>query len=244
MPMKKKYVLPIGLATVALSVGLMNSQSLATVFAQTSTQQPAVYVQKMHRKKLPEMFKNVDKKVENISNGVKMTLSSTDTAVVAKLQSMQQPPASKDSKVTVTRTNIANGVEVTMTSNDADTVKKIQTGHKFVHRGFDVRRSGLQGKNFLGKNVEKKVENITNGVKITMTSTDAAIVTKLQSMKHPGPKEDAKVTVTQTNISNGVEVTLTSTDSATVQKLQERKHFHSDKREPGKFRHFMKKTSR
>lgn len=128
--MKKKYILPIGLATVALSVGLMNSQPLATVFAQTVTQQQTGQMKDMSRRGMPEMFKNVERKVENITDGVKITMTSTDAATVIQLQSMKHPAPKKDAKVTVNQSNISNGIEITMTSTDAETVKKIQSGNK------------------------------------------------------------------------------------------------------------------
>ena len=69
-------------------------------------------------------------------------------------------------------------------------------------------------------NVVRTVTNLSNGVQITCTSTDAATVAKLQSKKHPDAPKDGKVTVVHTNIANGIQVTITSSDADLVTKIQ------------------------
>lgn len=78
-------------------------------------------------------------------------------------------------------------------------------------------------KHHMLQNVECKVENTDNGIQITMTSTDADTVAKLQSSQHRkiAQKGEQKIAVTQTNLQNGVQITVTSEDPATVTKLQE-----------------------
>lgn len=72
----------------------------------------------------------------------------------------------------------------------------------------------------LSDSIERSVENIDNGVIITMTSDDADAVEMLQSREAKGPQND-DVTRTQENIDNGVRITITSDDEDTVAKIQE-----------------------
>jgi hypothetical protein len=186
-----------------------------------------------HHKRGPGMMfgKNVQRSVVNISNGVQVTMTSTDAATVTKLQAFQQPTPPANSNVTVAQTNVSNGVQITMSSTDAATVTKLQSSGGFG-RGFGGPRGGKGGRHgargFGGTksnlNVQRSVANISNGIQITMTSTDAATVTKLQTVnQRPASlSANSNVTVTRTNISNGVQITMTSTDAATVTRLQQR----------------------
>ena len=71
----------------------------------------------------------------------------------------------------------------------------------------------------LSDSIERSVENIDNGVIITMTSDDADAVEMLQSREAKGPQND-DVTRTQENIDNGVRITITSDDEDTVAKFK------------------------
>ncbi len=154
----------------------------------------------------------------NISNGVQITLTSTDPATVTKLQS-EKYPSPKDTNVQQTVTNITNGIQVTRTSMDAATVTRLQNNQN------------LGNENHFNKdnNVQRSVQNITNGITITMTSTDPATVTKLQSDARPAPK-DTNIQQSITNITNGVQITLTSTDPAIVTKLQNGQYIGREKK--------------
>jgi len=135
-------------------------------------------------------MQNVQHTVANISNGVTVTLTSTDSATVTKLQSRPQPTPPANSNITVTQSNITNGIQITTTSTDAATVTKLQTEAQNGH-GFGPGFGGLRGKHggpgmmglgMFDKNVTRNVQKITNGITITLTSTDAATVTKLQQL--------------------------------------------------------------
>ena len=144
--------------------------------------------QNSSRQERPKLS-NVVRTVTNLANGVQVTCTSTDAATVAKLQSMQHPDAPKDGKVTVVHTNIANGIQVTITSDDADTVAKIQEheGKRGKNGGGPMGQGGQNGQNghrpdFSSlKDVKVAAQNVANGATITLTSTDAATVTKIQN---------------------------------------------------------------
>ncbi|MCX7895449.1 MAG: hypothetical protein N2447_05800 [Thermoanaerobaculum sp.] len=76
--------------------------------------------------------------------------------------------------------------------------------------------------------VTKQVENLANGVKITMTSNDPKVVAKLQS-KEEGAGEGCQgcpmhaqgVTKTTEKLPNGVVITATATDPKLVSALQQ-----------------------
>ena len=143
-----------------------------------------------------ELSDSIERSVENIDNGVIITMTSDDADAVEMLQSREAKGPQNDD-VTRTQENIDNGVRITITSDDEDTVAKIQEhaaegkGPEFgEHRGGG--RRGNMGKgmcdseNFaqmreLSDSIERSVENIDNGVIITMTSDDADAVEMLQS---------------------------------------------------------------
>lgn len=214
MELKNKYSIAAGLTATALSLGLMGATTIGTAFADTapSGTQPQD-TKPEHR----EMTKNVQKSVQNLDNGVTISITSTDATTVTELQNRPQLKP-RESNVTFTQTNLPNGIQVTMTSTDAATVTDIQTrakdDHPFARKGGDL-------KGMLEKNVQRTVENITNGVNISLTSSDAATVTKLQARKAPTRKNDT-VSVTQSNLSNGIQISITATDPAKVSKIQER----------------------
>lgn len=188
----KTLAIASGITGTLLIAGLATT-SLGTAFAQTTdqTQSPST-VNIRHRGGPPgeNMMKDVQKTVENISNGIKITITSTNADTVLKLQSKKHPPAPPEDKsnITVTQTNITNGIEITITSTDAATVTKIQTDAK-NNQGFGPAFRGHKGRFMqppeFNKNVTRTVQNIPNGITITLTSTDPATVTKLQSLKQP-----------------------------------------------------------
>lgn len=67
--------------------------------------------------------------------------------------------------------------------------------------------------------VTKNVEKISNGIIVTVTSDDAAVVEKIQNKEHRDPKNE-EITRTIENISNGVKMTITSDNSDLVEKIQ------------------------
>lgn len=92
--------------------------------------------------------------------------------------------------------------------------------------GTGFKRFGDHKPPMMLQNVDESRVNIEGGVKITRTSNDTEVVSKLQAedLIHPAPRGAGQltdVTSTKTNISNGVEILLTSTNADTVKKLQE-----------------------
>lgn len=76
--------------------------------------------------------------------------------------------------------------------------------------------------------VSKQVENLPNGVKITMTSSDPRVVAQMQSKTEACGQEGCKdcpmhaqgVTRTVEKIANGVVITATASDAQLVAALQ------------------------
>lgn len=71
----------------------------------------------------------ITRTVNNIANGVEITMTTTDANTLAHMQSMfdkNQTKTPKNSLITLKREKLANGTKITMTSTDAETVKSIQ----------------------------------------------------------------------------------------------------------------------
>lgn len=142
--------------------------------------------------KRPDL-KDVQVTVTNIDNGVQTTLTSTDADTVTKLQERPKPGRGhgpmdlqlKDVQVAVEKIN--NGVTIKHTSTDADTVKKLQEMEAKMQKHKDQLSPEAADANRPArpqlKDVQRTVTNLDNGVQITMTSTDADTVTKLQEQK-------------------------------------------------------------
>ncbi len=69
---------------------------------------------------------SITREVNNIDNGVEMTITSSDPEVVEKLQSREEK-SSCNEEITKVRENITNGIRITITSSDSDLVEKIQS---------------------------------------------------------------------------------------------------------------------
>ncbi len=236
----KSKLFTTGLAALAITMLGSSAVSAQTATTPTGTETAPSEMHQHGEHPTLAALQNVTRTATNISNGVQIQMTSTDAATVTKLQSFKVPQPPADSKLTVIQTNITNGVQLTVTSTDAETVTKIQK-RAAEGRGIGFNAPGKGGKKGrmekpkFGENVTRTVTNISNGVQIQMTSTDAATVTKLQSFKAPQPpaeNEGAKPTVTQTNIENGVQITITSTNAAIVTKIQE--HEKNDRKGPAK----------
>ena len=70
--------------------------------------------------------------------------------------------------------------------------------------------------------ITRTVENIENGVEITITSPDAEAVAHLQENKATKEYRNEDVVHTVENLENGVKMTITSDDAEEVAKIQER----------------------
>ncbi|MCC7432372.1 hypothetical protein IT412_02485 [Candidatus Peregrinibacteria bacterium] len=213
--MKSKKLITTGITGTLLTFALITSSS-ATVFAQnTDSIKPAFELRQT------KPFKNIERSVKNIENGIEIIMTSTDSNTVTKLQNSQHPtpPKEENLNITSTQTNLDNGIKVTITSTDQSIVTKLQTDFKNGHGPRFGKKDQLKDFPKL-ENVDHKIENITNGVKMTLTSTDPSTVSKLQSRQEPLNPKEANITFTKNNLENGVEITITSTDQETVKKIQ------------------------
>ena len=75
----------------------------------------------------------------------------------------------------------------------------------------------------------RNVENIDNGIVLTITSDDAEIVEKIQNRERQDSKNEA-VNKTVEEVSNGIKITITSDDAELVEKIQERSGKRMEKR--------------
>lgn len=131
-------------------------------------------LQKMH----PQFMENVDRSLEEIDNGVVITLTTDDADTLEKLQQMEEnldESKRPDFMQEVERSVeiLDNGVQITLTSEDAEIVEKLQNMPE-------------PGEHFENLNIERSVENIDNGVIITLTSDDAEVVKMLQEKGENG----------------------------------------------------------
>ncbi|MEI7511072.1 MAG: hypothetical protein WCJ84_02860 [Candidatus Peregrinibacteria bacterium] len=171
-------------------------------------------------KKAPEMeLKNVTKTVENITNGIVVTLTSDVPETVTLLQT-QKTPFDGNTNFTVVKENLSNGVKVTVTATNAEDIAKLQAKAKTENNHQD-EKDPKKAPEMEMKNVTKTVENITNGIVVTLTSDVPETVTLLQNQKTPFDG-NTNLTVVKENLSNGVKVTVTATNADEIAKLQEK----------------------
>ncbi|MEK9159347.1 MAG: hypothetical protein AAB383_01315 [Patescibacteria group bacterium] len=131
----------------------------------------------------PEM----DRTVENIENGVIITLTTDDATELERLQQMTELPMHGPGRGSMDDVDQAfnvldNGVQITLTSEDPEIVEKLQN---LPEKGAFGPGHGGHGPKlpFLSEDVTRSVEEIENGVVITLTSDDEDVVEKLQSFQ-------------------------------------------------------------
>lgn len=149
--------------------------------------------------KNPEMFiKKINKTVEKIENGVIITLTTDDATELERLQTMTEMPMhgpgggfmdEVDQAVNV----LDNGVQITLTSEDAEMVEKLQNLPD--EGGFGPGHGGHGPKlPFFSEDVTRSVEEIENGVVVTLTAEDTELVEKLQNFQwEPIPMEEQEM---------------------------------------------------
>lgn len=94
---------------------------------------------------------------------------------------------------------------------------------KALHEEHKAEREAMK------ESVTKSVEKITNGVKVTITSTNSDVVEKIQSREQRDPRNE-NITKTVEKISNGVIMTITSDDAGLVKKIQSHEERDGSKR--------------
>lgn len=213
-----------GVSTVAMLGTAMAQTPAATTNPEDLAQTRGSSTESSEHRSRPDMFKKVDRTVEKIENGIVVKMTSTDPDIVKKIQERGERKDEKhpeEAKVQFESVNIENGVQLTITSTDADTVKKIQDSDGRPPRPF---MHGMKHKmEKFDLKVDRKIEKTDKGVVITMTSTDADTVEKLQNRperREDKIREDSKIQMTHENLENGVKITLSSDDAETVKKIQ------------------------
>lgn len=214
-----------GVSTVAMLGTAMAQTPAITATAEDLAKTSGGPAESSEKGGRPDFLQKVDRVVEKIDNGIVVKMTSTDADIVKKLQEHGERKDEKrpdDGKIQFSSQNIDNGAQLTITSTDAEIVKKIQDSdgkppRPFMHAMKDKMKE-------FNLNVDRKIEKTDKGVVLTLTSTDAETVTKLQ--KGPERKEnkipeDSKIQMTHVNIDNGVKVTISSDDAETVKKIQE-----------------------
>ncbi len=74
-------------------------------------------------------------------------------------------------------------------------------------------------------NITRTVTNITNGVEISMTTTDSVTLEHMKSMfaqKQTKVSPNSLIKTERALLSNGIKLTITSTDSAIIKLIQDR----------------------
>lgn len=173
----------------------------------------------------PKPFlEDVTHSVELIDNGVIITITTDneDTLLLIQEKAKEAPKGPMMEEVDREIELISNGVQITLTSEDPEVVEKLQNAPKpgSQHEG----RPGPHGP-MMNPEVNRSVENIDNGVVITLTTDDAEVLEKLQTVpaempdRFPGDEDD--ITRSIEKIENGIVLTITSEDPETVEKIQE-----------------------
>ncbi len=189
--MKKKNILSSFLVLGIIAAGASGASVISGASADDTKDDTQMEQPEMGK----GMFmKNVDRSVEKIDKGVIITLTTDDATELERLQDMTKMPkrgpggdlmAEVDQAVEV----IENGIQITLTSEDPETVEKLQN---LPEEGpFGPGHGGGHGLKppFFGEDVTRSVEEIDNGVVITLTSDDEDTVEKLQNFQWE-PKKD------------------------------------------------------
>lgn len=146
-----------------------------------------------------DMLMGAEMKVENLDNGVKITLTSEKPEALKGLQEHAAKCSAKggDSGMclpvkgaTVETANLTNGVEIHLTSDKPETVKALQEHaakcsirHAKGEAGHGCSKMGhaRMGHSPLLENAKVEVENRADGATITLTSDDPEVVKAIQA---------------------------------------------------------------
>ena len=179
----------------------------------------------------------VDRKLEVLDNGIQISLTTSDPNWVEKLQSKAEKMAQahgmgkhKDLSIKSSVVKLENGARVIITSDDPAAVEKLQTHAS--HMGEKPCGHHQHGHNRHPdqKQVAKQIEEIENGVRITMTTQEPAMVEKIQKRaqhkadkirQHHANKDGMKdMNLSVENLDNGAVLTWTSADPETSEKIK------------------------
>lgn len=97
---------------------------------------------------------NIEKTVEKTENGVVITLTSTESDVVEKIQNKEDKRSEKlaEEGISISKTNLENGVQITLSGDTEEAIEKIQTrSEKMEKCGQKGERGGKRGENQNGE---------------------------------------------------------------------------------------------
>ena len=172
-----------------------------------------------HKKHL--YFDSITRSVENIENGVIITLTSEKAEAVEHLQNKDHREA-KNESINKEVEKLENGIKITITSSDEEMVKKIQekkAEKRFNKKGKGCQKKGCKNKCPFKDSITRSIENIENGIIITLTSEEAKAIEHLQNKTLPEPRNES-VNKEVEKLENGIKVTITSENETLVEKIQ------------------------
>lgn len=182
--MKTKKI-ATNLLLVGLIVGGIGSSSMIqSALADDATTATTLEEPKMNHGHA--FMDKVERTFEDIENGVIIRMTTDDPDTLTKLQNMTEFPKLGGGGDFMDGVDLAinlldDGIQVTLTSEDADTVTKLHNLPKTKKDGPGDHKGHGPLETFLEENVDRSVENIDNGIVITLTSDDPEMVTRLQS---------------------------------------------------------------
>lgn len=139
---------------------------------------------------------NITRTVTNLTNGVQITETTSDSGTLARLQEIytkgQNQKDLPNSNTSVVRTMLSNGLQTVITSTDAATVTDIQAKAAKSPAGFGVGLGYF--KNGQGENEQKNMHE-TNKMN---RGNDAKSVTKASLPANISPLIDAKLATLST----------------------------------------------
>lgn len=128
---------------------------------------------------------------------------------------------------------LTNGVKITFTGSTAEAIAHLQERA--------TEKSEKERQNPRNESIEKKVTLTDTGYIMTLTSTDADVVEKIQNRPEPGERKDRRgahkkpmmenVERTTTQLTNGVQMKVTTQDPDVLAELHEHAD-HMNEREP------------
>ncbi len=122
----------------------------------------------------------ITRTVVNISSGVQITETTSDTGALAKLNkkfTKEQADTNTNPLVIITRVQLSNGIQTTITSTDAATVTKIQTNGGNIEK---IKGNNSEEKKVVSGETQKKKgpEKVSTKKKITKKTVVKKVIWK------------------------------------------------------------------
>ncbi|MCF7917876.1 hypothetical protein K9L27_02640 [Candidatus Gracilibacteria bacterium] len=123
---------------------------------------------KAKHEEMQTLRETITRNVENIDNGVVITMTSDNADAVAHLQYRENEKEPRQEGVTKVTENISNGIRITITSDDEDMIEKLQTRHSDESTGLGWGKDGKEGKKGFGRGGRfGQDKNETDGATLT-----------------------------------------------------------------------------